>query len=115
MEVIISLVCALLSNGVVLFFIKRYFTLKDRKEAAQSKKRELLFKRVDTSLETLRLLAYARMSQEIERLLNKRYATPSERRVLDEMYINYKEHGWNGDMDVRLKKVYAMRTDRKEL
>ena len=27
------------------------------------------------------------------------------------MYLNYKAHGWNGDMDARLEKVYAMRTD----
>lgn len=68
-------------------------------------------KEVKTSLETIRLLAYARMSEEIERLLDKGYATPAERRILDEMYLNYKAHGWNGDMDVRLKKVYALRTD----
>ena len=51
------------------------------------------------------------MSQEIERLLDQGYATPAERRILDEMYLNYKEHGWNGDMDIRLRKVYALRTD----
>ena len=38
-------------------------------------------------------------------------STPAERRVLDEMYANYKDHGWNGDMDARLRKVYALRTD----
>lgn len=27
------------------------------------------------------------------------------------MYRNYKAHGWNGDMDARLEKVYALRTD----
>ena len=58
-----------------------------------------------TALETLRLLSYHRMSQEIERLLDQGYATPAERRVLDEMYANYKDHGWNGDMDARLRKV----------
>ena len=65
-------------------------------------------------METLRLLSYARMSQEIERLLTQGYATPSERKVLDEMYQNYKDHGWNGDMDARLAKVYALRTDHAE-
>jgi len=55
--------------------------------------------------------AYARLSEEIERLLDQGYATPAERRVLDEMYANYKAHGWNGDMDARLEKVYTLRTD----
>ena len=68
-------------------------------------------KEIKTSLETIRLLAYARMSEEIERLLDKGYATPAERRILDEMYLNYKAHGWNGDMDARLKKVYELCTD----
>ena len=54
------------------------------------------------------------MSQEIERLLDQGYATPAERRILDEMYHNYKAHGWNGDMDARLEKVYRLRTDGPE-
>ena len=54
------------------------------------------------------------MSQEIERLLDQGYATPAERRVLDEMFANYKAHGWNGDMDARLEKVYRLRTDRPD-
>lgn len=70
-----------------------------------------MMKELETSLETIRLLAYARMSEEIERLLTKGYATPAERRILDEMYLNYKAHGWNGDMDARLEKVYGLRTD----
>ncbi len=43
--------------------------------------------------------------------INDTYATPAERRILDEMYKNYKAHGWNGDMDARLEKVYELRTD----
>ena len=57
------------------------------------------------------LLMQAGDRAEIERLLTQGYATPQERRVLDEMYTNYKAHGWNGDMDARLDKVYALRTD----
>ena len=51
------------------------------------------------------------MSEEIERLLTQGYATPAERKVLEEMFANYKAHGWNGDMDARLEKVYHLRTD----
>lgn len=111
MEFLLALLSTLGLNSILLFFIKRYFNRRDRQEQADREKRDELYRRIDTSLETLRLLAYHRMSQEIERLLNQGYATPPERRVLDEMYANYKDHGWNGDMDARLEKVYALRTD----
>lgn len=94
-----------------MFFIQRYFSRRDKRESEKAKKQEAMMKELETSLETIRLLAYARMSEEIERLLTKGYATPAERRILDEMYLNYKAHGWNGDMDARLEKVYGLRTD----
>ena len=111
MELAISLLSLLGLNGILLFFVKRYFDRRDKRERQECEERTALFRRIDTALETLRLLSYHRMSQEIERLLDKGYATPAERRVLDEMYANYKDHGWNGDMDARLEKVYALRTD----
>lgn len=114
MELLLALLSTLGLNGILLYFIKRYFSRRDRQEQEDREKRAQLYRRIDTSLETLRLLSYHRMSQEIERLLDQGYATPAERRVLDEMYANYKDHGWNGDMDARLEKVYAMRTDHAE-
>ena len=114
MELAVSLLSTLGINSIVLFFIKRYFDRRDSRERKDLERKEELFRRIDTALETLRLLSYHRMSQEIERLLDQGYATPAERRVLDEMYANYKDHGWNGDMDARLEKVYALRTDHAE-
>lgn len=111
MEWAVSLLSALGMNGVLLYFIRRYFSRKDAREAKDNQRRDEILDRVETSLDTLRLLAYARMSQEIERLLDQGYANPAERRILDEMYHNYKAHGWNGDMDARLEKVYRLRTD----
>lgn len=111
MELAVSLLSTLGINSIVLFFIKRYFDRRDSRERKDLERKEELFRRIDTALETLRLLSYHRMSQEIERLLNQGYASPAERRVLDEMYANYKDHGWNGDMDARLEKVYQLRTD----
>lgn len=111
MELALSALSMLGVGGILLFFIQRYFNRRDKREAEREQERAQLYQRIDTSLETLRLLAYHRMSQEIERLLTQGYATPQERRVLDEMYTNYKAHGWNGDMDARLDKVYALRTD----
>ena len=122
MDVAAVVLSVLGSNGLLLFLVKRFFDRKDRKEEearearrqeeeAQRVEQEELLKKVETSLETIRLLAYSRMSEEIERLLTQGYATPAERRVLDEMYKNYKSHGWNGDTDSRLEKVYSLRTD----
>lgn len=98
-------------NGILLFFLKRYVSRKDAAQQAEEKKTEELLHRLETGIETIRLLAYCRMSEEIERLLTQGYATPAERKVLDEMFANYKAHGWNGDMDARLEKVYHLRTD----
>ena len=111
MELALSALSMLGVGGILLFFIQRYFNRRDKREEEREQERAQLYQRIDTSLETLRLLAYHRMSQEIERLLTQGYATPQERRVLDEMYTNYKAHGWNGDMDARLEKVYRLRTD----
>ena len=114
MELAISLLSTCGVGGILLFFIKRYFDRRDKRENQNAEEAAQLLKEAKVSLETIRLLAYARMSEEIERLLTQGYATPSERRILDEMYHNYKEHGWNGDMDARLEKVYALRTDHAE-
>ena len=122
MDLAAVLLSVLGSNGLLPFLVKRFFDRKDKKEAEARKQKEKkererlkeqeeLFKKVDNALETIRLLAYAHMSEETERLLDQGYATPSERRVLDEMFKNYKAHGWNGDMDARLEKVYSLRTD----
>ena len=109
-----SIISSILSSGIVLFLVQRYFSKRDSKEEEERELRKSFYKKIDAGLETIRLLAYHRMSEEIERLLNKGYASPAERRVIDEMYSNYKEHGWNGDMDARLEKVYKLRTDHPE-
>ena len=114
METVISVISVLGINGILLFFIKRFFKNKDKQDKLEKEERMKFYKKINTSLETIRLLAYARMSEEIEKLLDKGFATPSERRILDEMYHNYKAHGWNGDMDSRLEKVYKLRTDHAE-
>ncbi|MBT9685686.1 hypothetical protein [Pseudoflavonifractor sp. MCC625] len=114
METAIALMSALGLNGIMLFLVKRYFDRRDKARADDAKAGADLRGKIENALETIRLLSYARMSQEIERLLDQGYATPAERRVLDEMFANYKAHGWNGDMDARLEKVYRLRTDRPD-
>ena len=98
-------------GSILLFFIQRYFTRRDKREAEREAAMEARMAKLDAALETIRLLAYARLSEETERLLTKGFATPQERHILNEMFKNYKEHGWNGDMDERMEKVYALRTD----
>lgn len=104
----ISLLSSLGTGSIILFFIKRYFHKKDEIEREKKNEQEQLSKKLEISLQTIKLLAYSRMSEEIERLLDKNFATPAERRILDNMYSNYKQHGWNGDMDARLKQVYRL-------
>ena len=110
MDWIAGVVSSILSSGVVLFLVQRYFNRRDKREDEERSSRESLYEKINISQETIRLLSYHRMSEEIERLLTKGYATPSERRLIDEMYANYKAHGWNGDMDARLDRVYQLRT-----
>ena len=115
MDWIAGVVSSILSSGVVLFLVQRYFNRRDKREDEERSSRESLYEKINISLETIRLLSYHRMSEEIERLLTKGYATPSERRLIDEMYANYKAHGWNGDMDARLDRVYQLRTVPKNM
>jgi len=112
-EYIVSILSALGAGGILLFFVKRFFDKRDQKEELQRQEMADTLKEFKTSMDTLRLLAYSRMSEEIERLLSKGYATPAERRFLEELYDNYKAHGWNGDMDARLEKVHRLRTDHR--
>ena len=111
MELAIALITAIGGNGLVLFFVRRYFDRRDKREAQRAAEFAERIQKLDTALETIRLLSYARLSEEIERLLTQGFATPQERHILDEMFKNYKAHGWNGDMDARLEKVYRLRTD----
>lgn len=114
MEILLSFCTAIGTSSLINYFVQRHFKRKDVFEEKNELEQKEMLARIDAGLETIRLLAYCRMSEEIERLLTKGYATPSERRILDEMFRNYKAHGWNGDMDARLEKVYQLRTDQRK-
>ncbi|MGI5963740.1 MAG: hypothetical protein ACOX7N_08510 [Lawsonibacter sp.] len=131
---VVALCSALGLSSLVNFFVQRHFSKKDentrkrivaqneakerrdRERAEREEKREAEFRdlrgEVMVGLETIKLLSYARVAEEAERLLTKGFATPAERKYLQELHDNYKRHGWNGDMDERMRKVFAMRTDR---
>ncbi len=91
-----TIVCAILGSnalfGLIQFAVARYF---DKKDVIQT---------------TLAAVAYSELSDKIEKRLDADYATPEQRRELDILYEAYKANGWNGDMDERMKKVYALPT-----
>lgn len=59
---------------------------------------------------TLESNAYYNLSEFVEKLLDKDFATPEERRLLEVLYGAYKANGWNGDMDSRIEKVHRLAT-----
>lgn len=59
---------------------------------------------------TLAVLSYGALSDKIEKLLDQDYATPEQRKEIEEFWKVYKAHGWNGDMDARMAKVHALPT-----
>jgi hypothetical protein len=93
MELALSALSMLGVGGILLFFIQRYFSRRDKREAERAAAMEARMVKLDNALETIRLLAYARLSEETERLLTQGYATPQERHILNEMFLNYKAHG----------------------
>lgn len=120
-------------SSLISFFVQRYFSKKDentrqiikrqneeqaqrdmdrkRREEEREEELRVILNKVEVGLETIKLLSYHRMSDEIEKLLTKNFATPAERNVIELMFKNYKQHGWNGDMDERMSKVRRLRTD----
>lgn len=90
------------SNGlwaVITIIITRLFNKKDK----NSEEKQL-------EKTTIALLMYQSFSDKIERVLDKGFATPSDRQDIKNMHKKYKENGWNGDMDERIKRIYALPT-----
>ena len=63
-------------NGILLFFIKRYFSKRDKAEAQEREERLQFYQKIETGLETIKLLSYHRMSQETERGYWRRVMPP---------------------------------------
>lgn len=125
---VIATLCSIVGLGSLInFFVQRHFSKKDeetrqtiKKQQEEQKKRdeerakqesmhreeyELLAKEVEKGLATIRLLSYARVAEEADRLIDKGWASAAERRYLYELNENYKDWGWNGDMKGRMRKV----------
>ena len=129
-EQVLALCSTLGVSTIINFFIQRHFSKKDeatrqhikkktdeqaerdRKREEKEQKREQEFQDLKTSvslgLKTIRLLSYARVAEEADRLIRKGFATPNERAYLLNLYENYKEWKWNGDMEERMRIVHNL-------
>jgi hypothetical protein len=68
------------------------------------------FNKKDMTQKTLAAVTYSTLADKLERALDRGYATPEQRRDIKVLYDCYKEHGWNGDMDSRMSKVFNLPT-----
>ena len=97
MPVILAVIGSSWLGGIVTFLVTRHFTKKDKDEEGRKLERE-----------TLAAITYTLMSNEIEGLISKRWATSEERRALEILFTVYKKNGWNGDMDARMEIVHNL-------
>ena len=86
---------------------------RKRKEREERHDREYaeLSQQVKLGLATIKLLSYARVAEEADRLIAKKFATPQERKYLSDLHENYHGWKWNGDMDDRMQKVRDLPTE----
>lgn len=127
---VLAICSALGVSTIINFFVQRHYSKKDEKEREDMKRKEKeredlerereerekirrqefdeLKENVNLGLETIRLLSYARVAEEADRLINQRYATPNDRAYLKYLYDNYKNWGWNGDMEERMHEVQTL-------
>ena len=127
----VATLCSIVGAGSLInFFVQRHFSHRDeatrqeikrqqaeqaerdrkRKEREERHDREYaeLHNQVKLGLATIKLLSYARVAEEADRLILQQYATPSERRYMQSLHDNYKHWGWNGDMDERIRHVFSL-------
>ena len=108
LTVLLSVFSGLGGGGIILFFVTRHYNKKDKEEATVKEEMEGLMDSMKASLATVKFLSYCRMRDELDRVIDKGYATPAERHFLEDMHKNYSDHKWNGDMDSRMTKMYAL-------
>lgn len=96
-EIILAALGSSSITGLVQFFVTRHF---DRKDIIRK---------------TLGAVTYAMVSNEIEKLIQKGFATSDERRALEVLYDAYKANGWNGDMKARMEIVHKLPFGEEEI
>lgn len=94
-QIIIAIIGSNAFLWVLQVLVNRHYRKKDKSDLVK---------------DTLSTLTYNRLADKIEHCLTKAFATPEERRELEKLKEIYDRWGWNGDMDTRLEKVYALPT-----
>lgn len=64
----------------------------------------------DLTKKTLAAVSYWVLSNELEKLLSRGWASPEERRTIGILFDAYRANGWNGDMDARMERLMHMPT-----
>lgn len=88
-----ALIVILTSNAVlatIQYFIIRHFENKD------------------VIKQTLAAVSYNTLADKLDHSLERGYATPEQRRDVKVLYDAYHKNNWNGDMDSRMAKFYAL-------
>ena len=57
---------------------------------------------------TIKALCYNYLSDKLNAILTKGYATETDRRDIQVLYAAYHGEGWNGDMDDRMERVFNL-------
>lgn len=115
MNITIGAVLSMILGSNGLFVLIQYLiTRHDKQKDTKDEQIASIKADVEQMKATEAIVMYSVFSNKLERLLDKGYADPDDRRDVENMFERYKSNGWNGDMDVRVAKVYALPTKRIE-
>ena len=101
MEMVIELIAIVIGSNAFTAYVQHKLNKKGKSE-----------QRMTVIKDTMAAVTYTMLANEIEKLLSKGFATSDERKAIGILYDAYKANGWNGDMESRMSKVYALRTDK---
>lgn len=105
---------AILGSNGLFAVVQTLINRHDRKKSSIEEDIEEVKNTIKQMKATDAIVMYSVFSDKIERVLDKGYADPDDRRDIENMYERYKANGWNGDMEARVQKVYALPTKRIE-
>ena len=69
---------------------------------------QYLIERNSKTRKTLKALCYNTLSDKLNSILMRGYATETDRRDVQILFTAYHNEGWNGDMDDRMKRMYCL-------
>lgn len=69
---------------------------------------EKIFENKSKTRKTVKALCYNALSDKLNSIILKGYATEIDRRDVQVLFGAYHNEGWNGDMDDRMKRMYNL-------